>query len=612
MDRPAAGECGARSVNGRVLILASMVLLAPARATAQVVNGTAEWTVSRGNSVSDDEPYDNNSLWQRYTVEYQSFLLDPRFLKYNAELSYRNNRLTYGSTKAGQDGHQSTAGYKIGASAFPARPFPFHFEISRDTVGESGDYPTSSGIRGGIVVPPDAALPDFRTRNKGMAMAWQLTIPSLPRVEVGYRSASARITGGPYAAGQDNAALQVGIFKDSTRVQQALRYNRSSFTNLVSNAFDQRLSDLDYELRVAMGKRSRLLTHAGRRSSFSIFDLPTPLVDPGMGVYRPPSRGAVTSSYVTSGLSFDPSSRFSLSLTGNADRQEAQPVATSAVLATTAARYDVVGGLSLNATGTYGRRGEEFQGAPVAVTTRTGQVGATYHAGRRWLEGNVAATRGAGSNTRPDGSEGGVAAWSGQGLLTSSFSIFVASAGYERQHNADDILDYGNFDGRRVQGAIQAQSGRLSSIATWERLVVARGRDTTLAVNRQETFTATLVYQLRRDSRVTAAGGGFANRADNGFDRTLFWGGTYEANPFPRLHVSASLRRERTVATHARLDQRGLRGYGQVEYRLRLFNFALEYRDDDQRLHYGPLLQPLAYRGRQVLLRISRKFGMRF
>jgi hypothetical protein len=599
-------------VTGRAPIFASLLLLAPAVARAQAVNGTAEWTVSRGSSMSDEQAYDNNSLWQRYTVDYQSFLLDPRFLKYNGELSYRNNRLTYGTAQAARDGRQSTFGYKVGAVAFPSRPFPFHFEIARDTIGESGDYPTTSGIRGGIVVPPDTALPDFRTRNTSLNVGWQLTVASLPRVEIGYRSASARITGGPYTAGQDNAALQVGVFKDSTRTRQALRYSRSSFENLVSNAFNQRLSDLDYELAIAMGKRSRFLTHAGRRNSFSLFDLPMQLVDPATQAYRPPSRGALTSSYVTSGVSFDPSSRFSLSLTGNAEHQDAQPVATSALLATTAARYDVVGGLSLNASGTYGQRGEVLQDAAVAVTTRSGQVGATYRAGARWLEGTVGGTRGAGSNTRPDGSEGRVNAWSGQGTLMSSFCVLVASAGYERQNNTDDILDYGNFDGRRIQGSIQAQGDRLSSMTTWERVLVVRGRSATLAASRQETFTATLVYRLGRESRVTGSAGGFANRADTGFDRTLFWGGAYEAQPYPRLHVSASLRRERTIATQTRLDQRGLRGYGQIEYRLRLFSFALEYRDDDQRLQFQHALQPLGFRGRQVLLRVSRKFGMRF
>jgi hypothetical protein len=196
-------------------------------------------------------------------------------------------------------------------------------------------------------------------------------------------------------------------------------------------------------------------------------------------------------------------------------------------------------------------------------------------------------------------------------MLTSSFGFLTASGGYERQNNADDILDYGNFDGRRVHGAIQAHGSRVSSMGNWERVVVVRGRGATLAVNRQETFTATLAYRLSRESHVTANVGGFANRADIGFDRTVFWGGAFEAHPYPRLHVSASLRREQAVATQTRLDQRGLRGNGQVEYRLRLFSFALEYRDDHQRLQYQQSLQPLGFRGRQVLLRVARKFGLR-
>jgi hypothetical protein len=394
-------------------------------------------------------------------------------------------------------------------------------------------------------------------------------------------------------------------------MHQALTYDRSSFQNIASNAFDQRLSNLDYDLGVTVGKRSRFHTHAGRRRSFSLFDLPAPIVDPGTHAYRPPSRGTVTSVYLTSGLSVDPSSRFSLSLTGNADRQDAVPVSTSAVLATTMARYDVWRGLSVDASGTYGQRGQAFLDSPLTVTTRSAQAGARYRAGVPWLEGTVAVVRGAGSNTARDGRDGRVRAWSGQALLSSTFSFLGVTGGYERQNNTDDLLDYGNFEGRRVNGSIQAQRDLLSATANWERLQVVRGRGATLGTSRQETFTVTVAYNLGRDSRVAANGGGFTNRANIGLDRTVFWGGTYESQPFPRLHVSASLRLERAVATQTLLDQRSLRGFGQVEYRLRLFRFALEYHDDDQHLQFRQSLQPIGFRGRQVLLRVARTFGMR-
>jgi hypothetical protein len=379
----------------------------------------------------------------------------------------------------------------------------------------------------------------------------------------------------------------------------------------VTNAFDQRLNDLDYELGLLLGRRSRMMVRTGRRSSYSLFDLPSQVVDPGTQAYRPPSRGDVSTVYATTGLTYDPASRLSISVTGNVDQQDAVPVATSAALATTTARYEVFQGLSLNASGTYGERGQVFNDVPVTVRTRGGQAGSTFRAGPRWLAGTASYSRGIGSNTTPDGHEGGLRSWFGQALLSSSFSLFSVSAGYERQNNQDEILDYGNYDSRRVLATIQTQGQIVTFAGNWEHSFVSRGREATLAVSNQESFTASATYKLGRESRIAANAGGFTNRADIGLDRTLFWGGSYESHPRPRLHLTATLRREETVATQTHLDQRGLRGFAQAEYRLRLFSFALEYRNDDQSLQYDKSLKPFRYRGHQVLLRITRRFGVK-
>jgi hypothetical protein len=593
------------------LVVAVLVAVPLAVAQAQTLNGSAEWTAVRGDTVSDDQASVNNSFWQRYTAGYSAPFLDPRLLRYDTEISFRTNDLTYGGDQNVRSGRQSTVGYRVNANAFPARPFPFYIQATRDTIGETGDYPTTNAIRGGIVVPPDTPPPHFQTLNKVFNAGWQLTVPSLPRVELSYHTGSTNITGGPFTADQNDGAMQVGVFKDTTRIRQAFRYNRSSFENLLVNVFDQRLSDLDYEFDMTMGRRSHFLTHAGRRTSFSMFDLPPRLVDPGTEPYRPPARGDVSNLYVTSGVTYDPSNRLSLSVTGNADRQDALPVATSARLATTTARYDVGRGLSVSTAATYGERGQVFQEVPVTVMTRSGQVGATYRAGVRWLEGMIDVARGTGANTTPDGREGSLGSWSRQATLTSSIGTFGLSASVERQHSQDEILDYGNFDSDRVLGSFLANGRLLSTSGSWEHLNVRRGRGETLAIGRQETFSATLSVRIGRESSIGAETGGFTNRADIGLDRTLFWGGRYESHPYPRVHLAASLRREETVATQARLQQRGVRGFGQAEYRLRLFSFALEYRDDDHRVHYGFAPNPSAFRGRQVQLRITRTFGVR-
>jgi hypothetical protein len=594
----------------RPALLACAAALLPSIAAAQTLNGAAEWSITRGTSESAGQPYDNDNLWQRYTVGYQAPLLDPRFIKYDTEVSFLTNSLSYGPAESTREGHQSTVGYKLGALMFPARPFPFSIQASRDTVGESGDYPSTGGIRGGIVVPNGAALPEFRTRNKSLSAGWQLTVPSLPRVELGYQNGNTSVSGGPYAAEQHNDVLHLNVFKETARRRQALRFQKSSYSNLLSTAFDQRLSDVDYELGLLLGRRSRFVSHAGRRASFSLFDLPAQVVDPGSQAYRPPSRGEITSLYATSGVTYEPTSRFSLSANGNADRQDATPVATNAALATTTARLEAFPGLSFNASGTYGARGQVFNDAAVNVVTRGAQAGATYHAGPRWLEGTVTISRGIGSNTTAEGDVGRLGSESRHAMLSSSFSNVTISAGYDRQRSHDDILDYGNFGSDRVLGSFQTLGAVVTFVGSWDHSVVTRGRAATFATNRQETFTASATYTFSRNSRISANAGGFTNRADIGLDRTLFWGGTYEAQPRPRLHVAATLRREVTTATQTHLDQRGLRGFGEAGYRLRLFTFAVEYRDDDQRLRYNPALEPYTFRGRQLLFRITRTFGI--
>jgi hypothetical protein len=383
----------------------------------------------------------------------------------------------------------------------------------------------------------------------------------------------------------------------------------------VTDVFDQRLNDLDYEIGLLLGERSRLQTHAGRRSSYSQFDLASQIVDPGTQAYRPPSRGEVTTLFVTTGVTYDPTSRLSVSVTGNADREDAEPVATSALLATTTARYDVFKGLSVDASGTYGQRGQVYADVPVTVMTQTAQAATTYRAGAPWLQGAVSYRRGIGSNSALDGRVGEIQSGSEQAQLSSTVGWLTVMGGYEHQNNTDEILDFGNYDVRRVLGSLQTLGRVLSLTANWDQSDVTRGRDATLAVNHQQTFSGSVAYRLGRDSRLAATAGGFTNRAEIVFeptlDRTLFWGGTYESSPWPRLHLSASLRREETTASQTHLDQRGWRGFAQAEYRLRLFQFALEYRDDDQRLQDARAPKPFTFQGRQLLLRITRKFGIK-
>jgi len=593
----------------RLLWLACAVVLVPALAGAQVIAGSAAWTLGRGSNESNGQPSQNNSFWQDYTLGYTGSLLDARLLKYNAEIAFRTNSLNSGGVDYSQQGNQRDLGYKLGASLFPARPFPFFIQASRDTIDESGNYPSSSGIRGGIAVPPGVPTPDFRTRNTSLSAGWQLSVPSLPRIDVGYRKGHSIVTGGPYLAEQRDEDLHLGVSKETARTQHALRYQWTTYENQVSQAFNQRLSDLEYVFGATLQRRSRASVRVGRRTSLSLFDVAVPAGNQDTGAYTPPSRGEVGTTYLVGTINVEPNRRLSLDFTGTFDRQDASLVTTDAKLASATANFEALPGLSLNATGTFGERGQQLGRDTISVITRSGLAGVSYRARVRWLDAGVQYAAGAGTNTTVEGQLGHTGSWAGQANLSASSRWFSVSGGYGRSNNTDDILDYGNFRYERGHAAVQGQAGRVLLNGSWEELLIERGRGLTFARERQRIVTATASLRVGRDSLLSANAGGFRSDIESGRDRSVFAGAAFESQLWRALHLVLWSRLGNTSATQTGLDQRALNAFAQLEYRLRFFNFALEYRYNDQDLLSGDLANPIKFRGHQMLLRITRKFG---
>ena len=195
----------------RLGIVSCTFALLPAPAAAQTLSGVAEVTAVRGTNVSDNQTSTNNAMWQLYSVNYEAPLIDPRLMKYNASLSFRSNSLDLGGdqtlTQTQTHGTQGGLGYALGASLFPTRPFPFFIQASRDIVNESSGYPSSSSSRAGLVLPADTPLPDFQTTTRALNAGWQLNAPSLPRVELNYRSGSSNVVGGPFDATRTDSDL---------------------------------------------------------------------------------------------------------------------------------------------------------------------------------------------------------------------------------------------------------------------------------------------------------------------------------------------------------------------------------------------------------------------
>lgn len=600
-------------MNRTGVALAWALVLLPAVARAQALNGAAEWTVARGSNRSDGSRYDNNSFWQGYTLGYDSAIWDPRLLKYSTEISFRTNSINAGNTDTSTlRGRQHDLGYRLGASLFAARSFPFFIQATRSSIGESGDYPSSSGIRGGITPLPGAPLPDFQTLTRSLSLGWQVNAANLPRIEVGYSTGSSALRGGPYEAEQHDSDFHAGVFKETDRARHALRYQRNSFENAISQVFNQRLSDLSYDFGATLPKRSRATVRAGRRTSFSLFDLPSQVVDPGTGGYPVASRGAFSTLYALGSLTYEPTGRVSLDLTGAVDQQDAAEATTTARLASVSARYEAARGLSLTALGTSGTRGQLVGDVSTTVFTRSGQVGLDYRARVRWLDASVGVLRGRGLSQTPEGRIGSLRSASQQAGLSMSPGWFNLTMGYEQSRNEDEILDYGNYSIERTHAGIQAQTGSVLLSGSWEHALVSRGRGESLATNLQDVVTASASRQFGRDTQVAAHAGGFSTHTRSGFDRAQFAGASIESQLRRSLHLSAWVRKELTTATETGLDQKNFTWLAQMEYRLRFFRFALEYRKNDQDLRYGTLMTPYQFRGRQLLLRVTRKFGFTF
>jgi hypothetical protein len=111
--------------------------------------------------------------------------------------------------------------------------------------------------------------------------------------------------------------------------------------------------------------------------------------------------------------------------------------------------------------------------------------------------------------------------------------------------------------------------------------------------------------------QLTADAGGFKNDGSFGRDSAMFGGVSYEAQLRSTLHLSAWVRYGDTRASVTRLDQAMLHGFAQLEWRLRQFNLAVEYRQSAQRLVVSDLTAPYNFKGHNLQIRVSRKFFSR-
>ena len=131
---------------------------------------------------------------------------------------------------------------------------------------------------------------------------------------------------------------------------------------------------------------------------------------------------------------------------------------------------------------------------------------------------------------------------------------------------------------------MNTQAGRLTLNASAERARVDRGRGATFSTNLQQSVSGNVGLRIGRDSQVSANVGGFQNQGTFGNDRAVFAGAGIESQLAKSLHLSAWVRQGNTVASLTKLDQKTMYGFASLEYRLRQFNLAVEYRNSQQNL----------------------------
>src|SRR5919198_6590343 len=217
-----------------------LLLLVPVALAAQSVNGTADWGYGRSTYRTGDEQTTNSSFMQGYTVGYRSSFWDPRLLTYAGELTFNRNALTYGQ----EEGASKQTGFKVTANLFPSRPFRGSIHGSRQIGGESANYPESSTVRSGLVLPAGSA-PELRTERSEFGVNWQLTGQSMPRVELSYQEGSATIAAGSLDAVQQQRSLQAIVAKEGPRLSNTLRYQRNATDNGVAGYHPPPVGEID-------------------------------------------------------------------------------------------------------------------------------------------------------------------------------------------------------------------------------------------------------------------------------------------------------------------------------------------------------------------------------
>ena len=587
--------------------VAVLLLFVPAVLVAQTIDGAADWGWGRSTYRTGDEETANGSFTQGYTLGYRSAFWDPRFLMYTGELTFNKNALTFGQ----QASLSQQTGFKASANLFATRPFHGSIHASRGFGGESANYPQSITERSGLTLPP-GSTPELRIGRSEFGVNWQVApSKSLPRIELSYQNGSTTVGAGSLEAIQHQSSVQALVAREGPHVSHTLRYQRDGFDNAVSQALRQRYGELSYELVAKANDRTFGTVRAGRRSTFSLFDVPPQFTDIGIDSYHPPPSGEVELFYGLATLTHQATKGLSADMSVGYNREQSASIGTSALLTTATTRFQPVTGFTLHSSGTYGERAQDVAGTRLVVLTRGIATGAEYTLTRRLLRGGIGYEVGRGWNTSDRGVDGQSRLWRARADGGTDILRFAqVSVGYEQGRSLDDLLPLGNqWQERKHASARSRLTSRITVDATYELASIDRGTAPLVFRTRYTQTATTTAIQLTRDRRVSFAAGRFRNRSFTGDDNNEYVGLSFDGGLIGLLRLSLTARRERTISSAARFDQDGYYTSGMLTYRLRLFTFSLEERYTDLALRTGKQIEPLTFTGNQILFRVGRKFG---
>jgi hypothetical protein len=582
-----------------------LMLMPPAAAAAQSLNGNADWGYSRSAYRTGSDTTADGAFTQAYTLAYSSSLWDPRFAVYSGGVTFNRNALTFG----GEDSRSDQTGFNAAASLFSMRPFRLALHASRAVGSESANYPASSQLRSGLPTVA-GALPELATGQSEYGLNWVLSAPSLPRVEFSYQQGSGTVAAGPVDSSQTSSSMHALVSRERPRVSNTLRYDHHAAANSISSAFEQQYDDLGYELIAKASDRTRADIRAGRRATASRFQAPADsTLD---GAYRPPDGGSVELYYGTATITHQPNARVAVDANLGYNSERSTAAATGALLATTTARVMPLAGVTLHGSGTFGQRQQDVAGVRAAALTRAVGAGAEYGIRHRAVHASAGYDAEQAWSRSDLAIDGRGQSWRARAETgVDIFTIAQVNVGIDRDRAEDQVLTLGNQRQERTHASARTLvTTRVVLDGTYERALIDRGVEPMTFRMRYTQATTNLSIQIARERRATFTAGEFVNRTFATDERHQYLGVSFSGAIVGALQLTTTARRERTMSDIPRLDQDGSYIVGTLDYRLRLFLFSFEYRYTDLVLVTATRIDPLTFTGNQLALRVGRKFGM--